>query len=96
MNQEKPKLTKKQEEAKKEAGSILKNIEKKDCKLPDVNKNILDWTTEELRAYILKEIAGKGMKYKLKFAKDLDKRIKEEKERRKKEDALQKKEEKKK
>ena len=95
MNQEKPKLTKEQEEAKAEASNILKDIEKKKCKLPDVNKNILDWTTEELRAYILKEIAGKGTKYKLKFARDLDKRIKEEKERRKKENGLQKKEEKK-
>lgn len=70
-----PKLTPEQ----KEAQEILKSIEKSKSKLPDKEKNILEWTTEELKSYIVSETAGMSVKKKLKFGKEILKRIEEEK-----------------
>jgi hypothetical protein len=66
---------------KKEALRIIKNT--KECSLPDEDKNILDWTTDELTAYIKNEIKGMSPTKKLKFAKEINDKIREEKEKRK-------------
>jgi hypothetical protein len=72
----KPKLTKEQEEAK----TIIKAIQKKKQQQPPVQKNILDWTPNELRSYILTQTSGLSPSKKMKFSKDLMERIKLEKE----------------
>jgi len=65
---------------KQEALRIVKNT--KECSLPNMNKNILDWTTDELTAYIKNEIKGLSPIKKFKFAEDINKKIREEKEKR--------------
>ena len=63
----------------REVKQILKDIKKEKAKSPSKTKNILKWTPGELAAYILKETKGMSIQKKFKFAKDLDKRIKDEK-----------------
>ena len=62
----------------KEVKSILKDLKKVECKLPDKEKDILEWTMPELKAYIKKETKGMNIIKKIKFASALDKRIKKE------------------
>jgi hypothetical protein len=66
----------------KEAQELVKDIEKSTNKLPDEDKNILDWSMKELSAYVNLNIKGLSANKKIKFAMDLDKRIKEEKKKR--------------
>jgi hypothetical protein len=66
----------------KEAQELVKGIDKSTNKLPDEDKNILDWSTKELSAYVNLNIKGLSANKKIKFAMDLDKRIKEEKKKR--------------
>lgn len=63
-----------------EAKSILRNIERNKSVVPSPEKNILDWSIPELRAYVLKETRGMNPTKKMAFARDLNKRIKLEKE----------------
>lgn len=63
----------------KEVKGILKDLKDVECKLPDKEKNILYWNVTELKAYIKKETKGMSILKKIKFARNLDKRIKEEK-----------------
>lgn len=67
----------------KEVKGILKSVKKDKSKLPPKEKNILDWNASELNAYILKTTKGMSITKKIKFAKKLDKRIKDEKKARK-------------
>jgi len=59
-----------------EVKGILKDLKRSKCVYPK-EKNILKWTASELKAYILKETKGMSIPKKLKFARDLDKRIKD-------------------
>lgn len=63
-----------------EAKSILRNIERSKAVVPSPEKNILDWSIPELRAYVLKETKGMNPGKKMAFARNLNKRIKLEKE----------------
>ena len=63
----------------KEVKGFLKEINNTRCRSPPKEKHILKWTAPELSAYIIKETKGMSISKKLKFAKDLDKRIKYEK-----------------
>jgi len=58
---------------------ILKDMKKRKGKYPPKEKPIGEWTASELKAYIVKETKGMGIVKKLKFAKELDDRIKNEK-----------------
>lgn len=71
----KPKLTNEQ----KEAQEILKDIEKKKVDAPSEEKDILNWSIPQLRAYVLKKTSGMNPTKKIKWARDLDKRLKEKK-----------------
>ena len=63
----------------KEVKNILGSLKKTKCEEPPKDKFILDWTASELKAYITKETKGMNIVKKLKFAKELDARIKNEK-----------------
>lgn len=67
----------------KEAQVILKKIDKDKSKVPDKKKNILEWSMGELKAYITSQTLGMKPKDKIKFAKDLSKRIETEKKKKK-------------
>jgi len=73
-------MEKKDEEKKavEEAKEILKKIEKTRGSTPK-KKNILEWSTSELKAYILAETSGMNTRNKLKFARKVMKRIEDEK-----------------
>lgn len=62
----------------KEVKNILKN--RKKAVAPENTDDIINWTTDELTAYIKKEIKGKSVKNKLKFAKEINAKIKKAKE----------------
>ena len=62
---------------KKEVKIILKDLEGQKDKSPSKEKPILDWTAVELKAYIKKETKGMNIPKKIKFAGELDKRIKD-------------------
>ena len=62
----------------KEAKGILKDLKNVKGALPDKEKDILEWTLPELKAYIKKETKGMSILKKVKFASALDKRIKAE------------------
>ena len=61
----------------REAKNLLKGIEKKKVKTPEDEKDILSWSLPELRAYTLQQTAGMNPSKKMKWATDLDKRIKD-------------------
>jgi hypothetical protein len=61
-----------------EVKSILKDLKKNKSIAPAKEKPILEWTASELRGYIVKETKGMGIAKKLKFARELDARIKSE------------------
>jgi hypothetical protein len=67
----------KQTKEQKEVSKILKDINGK-CELPDKEKNILDWSLSELKAYIFNETKGMSVKKKVEFGKELNERIKKE------------------
>lgn len=75
-------LPKANKEEIKEAKSILKSVEKCKVESPIGEKDILNWTIPQLRAYVLKQISGMNPTKKMKWAMDLDKRIKKLKEER--------------
>jgi len=54
----------------------IKNDKVKSC--PDEN-NILEWTASDLRSYVMIKTKGMSIAKKLKFAKELDKKIKDAK-----------------
>jgi len=68
----------------KEVKKTLKDLNKRECKLPPKEKNIMEWDITELKAYIKEETKGMGVFKKLKFASELDKRIKNERKKQKK------------
>lgn len=72
----KPKLTKEQ----KEAQEIVKEIEGNEYDLPVNEKDILNWSPGQLQQYVLVNTTGLSPRKKMKFAKDLNKRIKKAKE----------------
>ena len=61
-----------------EVKGILKDLKKTKSAVPDKEKNIMTWSAGELSAYIIKETKGMSIPKKLKFAKELDHRIKAE------------------
>jgi hypothetical protein len=63
----------------KEAKGLLKGIEKSNVEAPSEEKDILKWSIPQLRAYVLKKTTGMNPTKKMKWARDLDKRIKEAK-----------------
>jgi hypothetical protein len=60
----------------KEAKSLLKDVEKKKVKTPVDEREILNWSVPELRAYVLRQTSGMNPTKKMKWAMDLDKKIK--------------------
>lgn len=64
-----------------EVAMILNEIRGKKDKLPDKEKDILNWDANELKSYIFAETKGMSVRKKFKFAAQLDKRIKEAKRR---------------
>jgi hypothetical protein len=66
----------------KEAKSIIKEVEKKKMKSPNNEEGILNWSMQQLKAYVLKNTSGMNPTKKMKWAMDLDKRIKKLKEER--------------
>ena len=61
----------------KEVKTVLKDLEKvKVTKCPD-EKDIENWTTEDLKNYIFIKTKGLSIVKKFKFAQELDKKIKE-------------------
>jgi len=74
-----PKITKEQKEAQKEAKKIIKQDKNLKPEMPTREKNILEWTTNELKTYILTQTYGFSPAKKIKFVNDLLKEIKEEK-----------------
>lgn len=63
----------------KEARKIVKEIEKNEIQPPPEEKNILKWTPEQLRDYVISQTIGMSPRKKLRFAKKLSERIKKEK-----------------
>jgi hypothetical protein len=63
----------------KEVKSILNNLKEDKSSIPDKEKDILKWTPGELKSYIFNETKGMSIPKRFKFAKELDKRIKEAK-----------------
>lgn len=70
----------------KEAKKIIKNLED-NPKLPR-SDNILEWSMDELKAYIKESINGMSPAKKIKFARELNKRIISEKKKAKKSEIL--------
>lgn len=62
-----------------QAKSFLSKIKKDDKTAPDKEKNILEWTPSELSTYVSAQTNGMSVSKKFRFAKDLLKKIKEEK-----------------
>lgn len=61
----------------KEVKTVLKDLKKvKITKCPD-EKDMENWTTEDLKNYIFIKTAGMSIAKKFKFAQELDKKIKE-------------------
>ena len=67
------------EKDKQKTINILKDLGDTKCELPYKEKDILEWSLSELKAYIIKETSGMNPKKKLKFAKALNNRIKKRK-----------------
>lgn len=61
----------------KEVRKILKNTKK--CDVPENDDDIINWDTNQLAAYIKHKTKGISLSKKLKFAKYITKKIKEEK-----------------